>query len=143
VREQHYNSINRLVHKAFLMGKGAVVAYIEDDNVTYLECMEWTDVHRKVEGLSFGVAGTMDGEQRTWMFEAAELAKKNITRFMPHGHFMKNNQRWDFVEGTAITAETGPQGSNDPIVYIYVRNAVEINNTVQGDDFGFDLTVED
>jgi hypothetical protein len=142
MREQHFNSIKRLVHKGFEMGKAAQVEYIDSDTgqVYDLICMEWTDTHRKAEGIGVGVAGTTDGEQRTWMFETDELVKKNITRFKSNGFFMKDSQRWDFVEGYAITAETGPQGSVDPIVYIYVRNAVEVNNTVAGDDFGFDLT---
>lgn len=142
MRAQHINSINRLVHKAFQMGKAAQVVYVEDDRTITLECMEWTDTHRKAEGIGIGVAGTTDGEQRTWMFETDELVRKNVTRFKSDAHFMKDNQRWDFAKGYSITAETGPQGSVDPIVYIYVRNAVEVNNTVAGDDFGFDLTIE-
>ena len=129
-----------MVHKAFQMGRGAQVTYVEDDLTYDLSCMEWTDVHSKAEGVGIGVAGMTDGEQRTWLFEAAELVEKNIQRFKPHGYFMKGNQRWDFVKHYPITAETGPQGSNDPIVYIYVRNAIELNNSQPGDDFGFDLT---
>ena len=124
------------------MGKAAQVVYVESDRTVTLECMEWTDTHRKAEGISVGVAGTTDGEQRTWMFETDHLIEKDITRFKPDTHFMKDDQRWDMVSGYPITAETGPIGSVDPIVYIYVRNAVEVNNTIAGDVFGFDLTIE-
>lgn len=122
------------------MGASQVVTYVEDEvEIANLVCMEWTDIHRRAEGVGIGVSGTSDGEQQTWIFETEALQIKGITRFKSSGYFYKNDERWDFVKGYPVTANTGPQGATNPITYIYVRRAAEFKNTVRGDGFGFNL----
>ena len=143
MRENVKNSIYRIVHKSFQFGQGAVVAYVEDNVELYtLRCIEWTDIQRQAEGLSIGVAGTMDGEQRVWLFETTELMAKGIAKFKSDAYFRKGNERWDVCRGYPLNVSVGPQGATNPITYIYVRKAIELDSTVRGEGFGYDLTDE-
>ena len=140
MRENVKNSVFRIIHKAFQFGHGAEVAYVEDNVELFsLQCMEWTDLQRQAEGLSLGIAGAMDGEQSIWLFETQALVNKGIAKFKPDAYFRKGDERWDLCKGYPLTVKVGPQGATDPITYVHVRKAVELDSTVRGEGFGYDL----
>lgn len=144
MRENIKNSVYRIVHKAFDFGQGITVTYVEDNvEVNSFQCMEWTDIQRAAEGLGIGVAGTTDGEQRIWLFETQELINKGMGRFRPDAYFRHNDERWDLVKGSPLSVNVGPQGATNPITYIHVRRAIELDSTVRGDGFGFNLEADE
>lgn len=137
MRQDQIDRIEAAFQKGYDVLAGDYVQYVAPDDTTYdlLTIME--DVERN-EGLQIDEVGLRSGGIRELLFLRDYLDAQSVV-FEPDGHFVILGERWDFVEKLPIQDHINSVGGIHNLVLVWVRRAVELNQSQSGSSWGYDI----
>ncbi len=138
MRENQIRSLKRLDLKGFEWAAGELVWFIYYDGARKpMLTMRKTDDRTTAEGLHIDMAGILDRQEQYLFFHRGYLEKEGVDSFDPISHIEIMGERWDFSKRRSMGEYYGPTGGIHDVFRIIVRRAVELDSTVEGEDFGF------